>query len=215
MVCVLFLLVGKAISLPWIRAVLWDPAPPILSRWTTALAWWTRRLLLTAWHLTWWTVPQVMVGNLSAVAFLQQSAWRCQPWAGGRGVACCIWFTPVGGLEWFKTRLRYARFFCTVTHTFFIKSFCTACKWVQCSEQFQQHSDPVWHSCWLASICIFVCMFFARNREKNLIFWGAAALAFQCVSSQDCNFRCLMWSWFKKKKRYAPALAWRSCKLSA
>lgn len=181
MVCVLFLLVGKAISLPWIRAVLWDPAPPILSRWTTALAWWTRRLLLTAWHLTWWTVPQVMVGNLSAVAFLQQSAWRCQPWAGGRGVACCIWFTPVGGLEWFKTRLRYSRFFCTVTHTFFIKSFCTACRWVQCSEQFQQHSDSVWHSCWLASICIFVCMCLQETeREKPHLLRGCCSCFSVC-----------------------------------
>lgn len=105
-VCVFFL-VGKAIFLPWIRVVLWVPAPPTLSQWTTAQAWWTHRLLHTAWRLTWWTVRQVMVGNLSGVAFLQKICLKLPALSWWQRITFFIWFTPCrGSLEWFETRLR-------------------------------------------------------------------------------------------------------------
>lgn len=73
-VCVLSLHSGKAVFLAWIRAALWDPVLPTPSQWTTTTAWWTLKRLLTAWHLTWWTVPQVMVANVSGAAAFSKAS---------------------------------------------------------------------------------------------------------------------------------------------
>lgn len=166
--CMCSPLLGKAIFLPWIRAALWDPAPPTLSRWTTALAWWTRRLLPTAWHPTWWTALQVMVSNLPAVTFLHTPL-------------TCLTLSILGWWQrnillhlihpcwvvWSDLKLgEGTHIFCTVTDTFLIKSFCTARRWVQCFVQFQQHSDSAWCRCWLASICVFVCVC-VQERERE------------------------------------------------